>query len=94
LKDDTTVRAQVVVERRPDVLLVPKSALLTDPDSGETSVVIVGTDEVAHVTPVSVGLTQGNQVEITKGVAEGRRVAVSGHYGLPDGAKVSVKNGP
>lgn len=92
LKDDTTVRAQITVERRADVLTVPKSALLTDPDTGETSVVVVGTDEVAHVKPVTVGLTQGDQVEITKGISEGQKVAVSGQYGLPDGAKVSVKN--
>ncbi len=93
LKDDTTVQAQISVERRADVLTVPKSALLTDPDTGETSVVVVGTDEVAHVKPVTIGLTQGDQIEITKGVSEGQKVAVSGQYGLPDGAKVSVKNG-
>lgn len=94
LKDDTTVQAQIVIERRADVLTIPKSALLTDPDTGETSVVVVSTDEVAHVKPVTVGLTQGGDVEITKGLSEGQKIAVSGQYGLPDGAKVSVRNGP
>lgn len=93
LKDDTTVRAQIITERHSNVLVVPKSAVLTDPDTNQTSVMVIGTDEVAHVTEVTTGLSNGIQVEITKGLSEGQKVAVAGQYGLADGAKVSAKPG-
>lgn len=90
LRDDTTVEAQIVTERRVNVLTVPQSATLTDPDTGKTSVVVVGTDAVAHVTPVQTGLAADGRVEITAGLRAGQTVAASGQYGLPDGAKVRV----
>lgn len=91
LRDDTTVKARIVTERRPQVLVVPKAALLTDPDTNETTVVVVGTDDIAHVVPVKVGLAANGLVEITQGLADGLHVAVSGQYGLPDKAKVTVQ---
>lgn len=94
LKADTTIKAQIVTERRENVLLVPQKALLTDPDTGKASLVVVGADSVAHVTPVTTGLAAEGQVEITGGVTAGQRVAVSGQYGLPDGAKVAAQAAP
>ena len=93
LRDDTTAQAIVLTEQRAGALTVPQSAILTDPDAGKPSVMVVGTDEVAHVTAVTLGLTTGGRVEIRSGVTEGQRVAVSGQYGLPDGTKVSTGNG-
>ena len=94
LRDDTIARVQIVTERRENVLLVPRAALLSDPDTGKSSVVTVGADGTAHVVPVQTGLSAGGQVEITDGVAEGQKVAVAGQYGLPDGAKVEVQAAP
>ena len=93
LKDDTLARVQIVTERRENVLLVPRAAVLTDPDTGKSSVVTVGGDKAAHVVPVETGLSVGGQVEVTSGVTEGQQVAVSGQYGLPDGTKVQVQTG-
>ena len=94
LKDDTLARVQIVTERRENVLLVPRAALLTDPDTGKSSVVTVGGDGVAHVVPVQTGLSVGGQVEIASGVTDGQRVVISGQYGLPDGTKVQVQRAP
>jgi len=94
LRDDTLARVQIVTERRENVLLVPRAALLSDPDTGKSSVVAVGADGTAHIVPVQTGLSAGGQVEITDGVTEGQKVAVSGQYGLPDGAKVEVQAAP
>ena len=91
LKDDTLARVQIVTERRENVLLVPRSALLADPDTGKSSVVTVGSDNAAHVVPVQAGLSVGGQVEILSGVTEGQQVVISGQYGLADGAKVQVQ---
>ncbi len=89
-QDDATVKVRIVIERHQDVLLVPQSAVLTDPDSGDTSVIVVGSDGVAHSTAVKTGLTQNSQVEILSGLKGGQKVATSGQYGLPDGAKVQA----
>ena len=92
LKDDTTARVQIVTERRTNILLLPRAAVLTDPDTDKTSVVSVSSDSVAHVVPVKAGLSVGDQVEIQSGLTDGQTVAVSGQYGLPDGTKVQVQH--
>lgn len=94
LKDNTMVQARIVTESRQNVLLVPVSALLTDPDTGKKNVVVVGPDSVAHVVPVTVGLTAEGHTEIVSGLTEGQKIAVSGQYGLPDKAPVVVQNVP
>jgi len=94
LKDNTTVQARIITEQRQNVLLVPQAAVLTDPDTGKKNVVVVGTDSVAHVVPVTAGLSADGRVEIQSGLSEGQKVAVSGQYGLPDGTSVTVQNAP
>ena len=94
LRDDATVKVQIVVEQRQNILVVPQAAVLADPDTGKASVVVIGSDSVAHIAPVTTGLAAGGRVEITGGVSAGQRVAVSGQYGLPDGTKVGVQDAP
>lgn len=91
LKASTLARVQIVTEQRRGALSVPQSAILTDPDTKDTSVVTVGADGTAHVAPVKTGLSVDGQVEILSGLADGQKVAVDGQYGLPDGAKVKVQ---
>ena len=67
LKDDTLARAQIVTEQRREALSVPQAAILTDPDTKDTSVVTVGADGIAHVAPVKTGLSVDGQVEILSG---------------------------
>ena len=93
LKDDTTARVQIETERRANILIVPRAAVLTDPDTGKTSVVSVGSDGVAHVVPIKLGLSVGDRVEVQSGLTGGQSVAVTNQYGLPDGSKVQVQNG-
>ena len=93
LRDDTTARVSIVTERRPNVLIVPKAAVLSDPNTGKPSVVTVDTGGVAHVVPVTLGLSAGDRVEIRSGVKVGDSVAVTNQYGLPDGTKVQVAHG-
>ncbi len=92
LKDDTLARVQIVTQQRRGALSVPQSAILTDPDTKDISVVTVAADGTAHVVPVKTGLSVGGLVEILSGLAEGQKVAVDGQYGLPDGTAVKVKN--
>jgi HlyD family secretion protein len=93
LKDDTTARVQITTERHTNILIVPRGAVLSDPDTGKPSLVSVGADSVAHIIPVKIGLSVGDRVEIISGVSAGDQVAVSNQYGLPDGTKVQVQHG-
>src|SRR5438309_6091685 len=89
LKPGTSVQVSVVAQTIPDALVVPAAALLTGQD-GTTSVMVVGTDNRAHQRPVSVGIRQGDQAQITEGLQPGDRVIASGAYGLPDNTQVTV----
>ncbi len=89
-KDDSLTKVQIVTRHITAAVLVPQSAILSDPQTGETSVVVVGKDNVAHVRTVKVGLSQNGKTQITSGVKPNEKVAISGQYGVPDGTKVAT----
>ena len=51
---------------------------------------VVGTDGAAHKKPVELGIQDGDDVQITKGLTTADTVITSGSYGLDEGAKVKV----
>jgi multidrug efflux pump subunit AcrA (membrane-fusion protein) len=83
------VTARVTAQTVNDAVLVPGSALLKTPEGAE-SVMVVGDDNTAHQLNVEVGIREGDQVQITKGLKGGERVVSSGAYGLPNDTKVKV----
>ncbi len=87
LKPGSTVNLTLVTEKVPGALVIPRDAVLTDPDQ-ETYVMVVGSDGLAHQTQVKTGLEQGGEVQILSGLHRGERVVTEGAYGLPDGTKV------
>ena len=89
LKPGTSVRVTVVARTVPDALVVPEVALLTAPD-GSHSVMVVDAKGVARTRPVEIGITQGDRVQVTKGLRAGETVVAAGAYGLPDGMHVRV----
>jgi membrane fusion protein (multidrug efflux system) len=84
----TFARGEIVVERRSGALLVPKPAVT----GGDTPVVRVIVDGVVQVRPVTIGLTQGDQVEVKTGVSAEELVVVLGPESLPAGTVVKVVN--
>ena len=68
--------------------LVPKGALRTD--NGRSIVFVVKDDRVER-RAVSVGLENGDQVEVLSGVSAGERVVVDAPQTLKDGDKVKVQ---
>lgn len=92
LNDDQLASATIVLRSVSGVVLVPRSAILTDSVSGATSVAVVGDDDVVHIKPVKTGLESSDVVQAVSGVTPGSRVAVYGQYAVPDGTKVSVRS--
>ena len=68
---------------------VPLSAVLTATD-GAKSVMLVGPDGAAHKQVVQLGLNDGEDVQVTRGLSGAETVITTGAYGLDDGTKVKV----
>ena len=89
LHPGSSVRLSVVAENVSGALVIPTEALLKAPD-GTSTVMVFGADGHAHQQAVEVGITQGDKVQITKGLAANDRIITAGAYGLPDNAKVTL----
>lgn len=86
----TTVRVEIVGERRTGVLVIPVAALVTD--EGELYVMVAGEDNKAHKFPVAAGLSTRTMTEITSGLKAGDRVIVRGQNELPEGAAITIES--
>jgi HlyD family secretion protein len=87
LKPGSTVTVTVTARKVPDALVIPREALLNDPDVGPY-VMAIDSSNVAHQTKVKTGIEQGDKVQITEGLQQGQLIVAQGAYGLPDGSKV------
>jgi multidrug efflux pump subunit AcrA (membrane-fusion protein) len=89
LKVGTPVKVSITGRTVEKALKVPVSSILTGQD-GAKSVMVVGTDGAAHKKVVELGIQDGEDVEVTKGLTTADTVITSGSYGLDEGAKVKV----
>ena len=90
LKPGGTVRVAIIAETIQNTMVVPAAALLNS-DEGGQKVMVVTKDSVAHERKVSVGVRQGDRVQILSGLQEGDQVVTSGGLGLDDKAKVTIQ---
>ena len=89
LKVGTPVKVSITGRTVEQALKIPASSVLTAQD-GSKSVMVVGSDGAAHRKPVTLGIADGEDVQITEGVSKSDTVITTGAYGLEDGAKVKV----
>jgi HlyD family secretion protein len=89
LKPGGTIRVAIVAETIQNTIVVPAAALLNSEEGGQ-KVMVVGSS-VAHERKVSVGVRQGDRVQIISGLQEGDQVVTSGGLGLEDKAKVVIQ---
>lgn len=90
LKPGTSVQVSMIAQTLNDAIAVPAESVLTASD-GNTTVMVIGSDNRAHQTAVKTGIRQGGKIQILEGVKEGERVISSGAYALPDKTKVTVE---
>jgi membrane fusion protein, multidrug efflux system len=84
------VSAQLSIETHTRALRVPPAAVYRD-EEGQPHVYVVSGD-TANAAEIELGLETSEFDEVLSGVMEGDTVILSGGYGLPDQAKVSVQN--
>jgi multidrug efflux pump subunit AcrA (membrane-fusion protein) len=90
LKPGTSVQVSLTAQTVKDALVVPASSIITATD-GTTSVMLAGSDGLAHQKTVKVGVRNGDDVQILDGVAASDRVVTTGAYGLPDKTKIKIQ---
>jgi multidrug efflux system membrane fusion protein len=86
---DAIVQAEIVVEERPNVLLVPGGAVQR-PEDGPPFVWVATDNSQAAKREVRVGLSSNGQTQILSGVAAGDEIIVTGLSQLTEGAAVSI----
>ena len=89
LKVGTPVKATVTGKTVAQALKIPLSSVLTAQDGSKT-VMVIGSDNGAHSKPVSLGIDDGDDVQVVKGLSLADMVITSGSYGLDEGTKVKV----
>jgi RND family efflux transporter MFP subunit len=84
----TPVQVEIETQAHEGVLVVPASAIVRE---GDETVVFVASGNKAERRIVEVGLSDGEHVEVVKGVKAGDLVITKGQNGLPDDAQISTE---
>jgi HlyD family secretion protein len=92
LRAGVTVRISAVAQTIDGAIVIPQVALLPSAE-GNTVVMVVGRDMVAHERKVGIGVKQDDKVQILSGLKPGEQIIVVGGLGLEDGKKVRVETG-
>lgn len=95
LKTGEFVKGRIVTGKRPGVLQVPRTALLSwDVAAGKGDLVVVD-NAVARRRTVRTGIAAGDLVEISSGLSKGETVVTRGGFNVKEGDRVNVvkKNG-
>jgi RND family efflux transporter MFP subunit len=88
LTPGTQVGIEIDAEQRSNVPLVPAVAVIKD--NPEQPIVVVAVGGVVQRRPVTIGLVDGENIEILSGLKPGELIITQGHSTLRDGTPVSV----
>jgi hypothetical protein len=84
----------VLVEEKPDVLVIDKAALSNwNLDHGTATVLVVGSEGMVHARRVRTGIGLDDAVEVVEGLTETERVIVRGGFNVREGDRVLVTGG-
>ena len=86
------VNARLRLETRRGATVVPTAAIQSSPKG--PFVYVVRPDRTVGVRQVAVGVTDGDDVSIERGLAVGEQVVVEGAERLRDGVAIALRNGP
>jgi membrane fusion protein, multidrug efflux system len=86
------VNARLLIETRRGATVVPTAAIQSSAKG--SFVYVVRPDRTVGIRQVTVGVTDGNDVSIERGLAVGEQVVVEGAERLRDGVAIALRNGP
>ena len=91
IKDGMFAVVDIISSTHKNTLVVPKDAILFDPDTGREYVMVVGQDLIARDVTVTTGYEEDDKVEILSGLSQGQLVITQGNYALAGGTAVKVE---
>jgi RND family efflux transporter MFP subunit len=86
LKPGMYAKVSFVVEHKEHVLLVPANAVIDN--AGKKGVYVPGEGDIAKFQPVTLGMSDPDEIEITAGVTEGMHVISTGAAALREGDRI------
>ena len=86
------VNARLLIETRRGATVVPTAAIQSSAKG--SFVYVVRPDRTVGIRQVTVGVTDGDDVSIERGLAVGEQVVVEGAERLRDGVAIALRNGP
>jgi HlyD family secretion protein len=87
LKPGASVHAKIITELVKNATTVPVAAILPGEEGG-SAVLVIDAQSTAHKHPVTLGIREGDKVQILTGARPGDEVVVVGGLGVDDKAKV------
>lgn len=89
LRQNQRLSVRIVLDRRENVLTVARGSFV-DESGGRYAYVVH--DDIAYKTPVTLGPSSIDKVEILQGLKEGDKVVISGTSNFNGAAKVAISN--
>jgi RND family efflux transporter MFP subunit len=89
LKPGMFAQVSIPVDVRSSTVLLPRSAIMEGEDSNDRYVFVANSGRSRKV-PVEFGLTEGNLVEIVRGLNAGDQVVIAGQQNLSDGDFIQI----
>jgi multidrug efflux pump subunit AcrA (membrane-fusion protein) len=81
LKPGSSLHVEAVAQTAPNALVIPVAAVLTS-QAGNTSVMVIDSENKPHKKGVTLGIHDGGNVQIAQGLQSGERVVTLGAFEL------------
>jgi multidrug efflux pump subunit AcrA (membrane-fusion protein) len=89
LRPGTAVHVSIAGRTAPKAIVVPSESIVVA-SSGNSTVMVIGSDGVAHQTAVETGIADAGLTQILTGLSAGQKVVTTGAASLDDGTHVKV----
>jgi HlyD family secretion protein len=89
LRPGAAVHVSIAGRTAPKAVVVPSESIVIA-SSGKSTVMVIGSDGVAHQTPVETGIADAGLTQILTGLPAGQQVVTTGAASLDDGTHVKV----
>jgi membrane fusion protein, multidrug efflux system len=83
------VNARLLIDTKHGATIIPTASIQRSPES--TFVYAVKDDNTVEIRNITVGISEGDEASVEKGLEPGERVVIDGIDKLQDGSKVSVR---
>jgi HlyD family secretion protein len=89
LRPGTAVHVSIAGRTAPKAIVVPSESIVIA-TSGKSTVMVIGSDGVAHQTAVETGIADGGLTQILTGLSASQQVVTTGAASLDDGTHVKI----